>query len=181
MTTIDKVDETAAVWREGGFVEDSWTVAADDSALPEGDVIVSVARLSEDREALLSRNGRLGLLIDTDDDLDATVAAVGDLSRLSLIALSFPKFQFGQSYSRARLLRDRHGFAGELRAVGDILIDQIPFMLRCGFESFEIRNEPTRAALERGDVPAIDLFYQPLQDGSEAAVAGRSWLRRAAE
>ena len=180
MATIDRAEETA-VWREGGFVEDPWNVVADDAALPEGDVVVSVARFSEDREALLSRPGRLGLLIDADDDLDATVAAVGDLSRLSLIALSFPKFQFGQSYSRARLLRDRHGFSGELRAVGDILIDQIPFMLRCGFESFEIGNAPTRAALERRDMPAIDLFYQPLDKGTEAAVAGRSWLRRAVE
>ncbi|MBB4305194.1 uncharacterized protein (DUF934 family) [Rhodobium orientis] len=180
MTTIDQA-ESVAIWREGSFVDDSWTMVADEVPLPERDVIVSVVRFSEDREVLLSRNGRLGLLIDTDDDLDATVAAVGDLSRLSLIALSFPKFQFGQSYSRARLLRERHGFSGELRAVGDILIDQIPFMLRCGFESFEISHEPTRAALERGDLPAIDLFYQPLDEGAEAPVAGRSWLRRAAE
>ena len=62
----------------------------------------------------------------------------------------FPKFSDGRAFSTARLLRDKHGYAGELRAVGNVLSDQIPFMRRVGFDAFEVTHAPTRRALARG-------------------------------
>ena len=78
-----------------------------------------------------------------------SVAALGPhLARFALIALVFPKFSDGRSYSAARLLRERLGFKGELRAVGDVLHDQIQLMRRCGIDSFEVKHAPTRAAMD---------------------------------
>jgi uncharacterized protein (DUF934 family) len=79
------------------------------------------------------------------------------------------------------LLRERFGFAGELRAAGDVLLDEIPLMLRCGFDSFEVVNEPTLRALKRGHLPGVSLFYQPSVAPHEAPAGTRPWLRRRAE
>ena len=101
------------------------------------------------------------------------------LWRLSLIALAFPKFHDGRSYSAARLLRERYHFRGELRAVGDVLQDQIPLMRRCGIDSFEVKHEPTRAALTEGRLPEMHRFYQPIPTAPHEAPAGtRPWLRQ---
>ena len=94
------------------------------------------------------------------------------------IALTIPKFQDGRAYSMARLLRERHGFKGELRAIGEVLIDQIQPLLRCGFDAFDVTDPVTRAALEAGRVPGVTHFYQP--GFKEAPKAGaRPWLRQA--
>ena len=60
-----------------------------------------------------------------------------DLPRLALVALTFPKFRDGRAYSAAALLRERYGFAGEVRAVGEVLREQAHFMVRCGFDAFQ--------------------------------------------
>ena len=77
-----------------------------------------------------------------------------------------------------RLLREKHGFAGELRAVGNVLSDQIPFMRRVGFDSFEVTHAPTRRALLEGTIAEVTLHYQPAV-ASEAPAGTRPWLRRA--
>jgi uncharacterized protein (DUF934 family) len=66
-----------------------------------------------------------------------------DLPRLSLVALGFPKYRDGRAYSSARLLRDRYGFSGEVRAVGDVLREQAGHMIRCGFDAFEPADNST--------------------------------------
>ena len=70
-------------------------------------------------------------------------------------------------------MRDRFGFNGELRAIGDVLIDEIPLMLRCGFDSFEVTNAPTLSALRAGRLPGPPIHYQPgsVGDETEAGVA----------
>ena len=99
------------------------------------------------------------------------------LGRLALIALAFPKFSDGRSYSAARLLRERLGFKGELRAIGDVLADQIPLMRRCGIESFEVTTPPTRAALLAGRLAEMHHYLSADPDrparsaGRHAAVA----------
>ncbi len=95
----------------------------------------------------------------------------------ALIALNFPKYSDGRAFSTARLLREKHGFAGELRAVGNVLNDQIPFMRRCGFDTLEVTHAPTRRALIEGRIAEVSLYYQPT--GIPEAPAGtRPWLRR---
>jgi uncharacterized protein (DUF934 family) len=74
-------------------------------------------------------------------------------------------------------LRDRRQFRGELRAIGDVLIDEIPLMLRCGFDSFEVTNAPTLQALKAGRLPGSPLHYQPSSAQDEALEGTRPWLR----
>ncbi len=92
-------------------------------------------------------NVALGVILDPDDPLDEIIP---DLQHLKMIVLNFPKFTDGRAYSTAQLLRGRLGFKGELRAVGDVLFDQLQLMQRCGFTAFEITHEPTIRLLEAG-------------------------------
>jgi uncharacterized protein (DUF934 family) len=100
-----------------------------------------------------------------------------DLAGRPLIALAFDKFADGRSFSYARILRDRLRFEGELRAIGDVLIDEIPLMLRCGFDSFEVVNAPTLHALQAGRLPGSPLHYQPSSAHDETREGTRPWLR----
>src|SRR3546814_6954056 len=93
---------------------------------------------SSDLERLRGHNGRLGLRLKSDQ---SPAGIAEDLGHFQLVALEFPRFGDGRAYSYARLLRERSGFKGELRAVGNVLRDQFLFMLRCGFDAFEVANE----------------------------------------
>jgi phosphoadenosine phosphosulfate reductase len=99
------------------------------------------------------------------------------LGRFASIAVSFPAFTDGRGYSTARLLRERFGFKGELRAVGDVLQDQIPHMQRCGFDALVVTHEPTRRALLENHLPEMALFYQPV-GLREVPLGTRPFLRR---
>ncbi len=141
------------------FATDAWAHVTDADPLPvNGYAIVSLKRWRAEQALLVSLGVPLGVKVDAGETLDA---ATDDLGRLTVIALAFPKFSDGRSYSKARCLREQFGFRGELRAVGEVLLDQIPLMLRCGFDAFEISNEPTQRALDRGHLPAIYETYQP--------------------
>jgi uncharacterized protein (DUF934 family) len=85
------------------------------------------------------------------------------LGRLRLIVLEFPKFSDGRAYSQARLLRGRMGYRGELRATGGVLQDQVAFMLRCGFDSFESEQQGFGEALARAR-SVFSVVYQPAED-----------------
>ncbi|MDN3518421.1 DUF934 domain-containing protein [Aquisalimonas lutea] len=124
--------------RHGGIIEDHWLHVADDDALPEGDVIVTEARWHAERETLLARDGCIGVRIHGDTDLSALAP---DLDSLAVIALEFPAFKDGRCLSQARLLRERFGYSGELRAVGDVLRDQLAYMARVGIDAFEVRAD----------------------------------------
>jgi uncharacterized protein (DUF934 family) len=159
--------------KDGKLVEDSWTPLAEGAeATPEGGVIVTLEQWQAGRERLRGHNGRLGLRLKSDQ---SPAAIADDLGHFDLVALEFPRFGDGRAYSHARLLRERYGFKGELRAVGNVLRDQLLFMLRCGFDAFEIANENAVEAW-REAVAEIDLFYQPT--GSSGPTLGV--LRRTA-
>jgi phosphoadenosine phosphosulfate reductase len=96
------------------------------------------------------------------------------------VALKFDKFADGRAFSYAELLRERHGFRGDLRATGDVLLDEIVLMQRCGFTSFEVTDANTLRALKEGRAPKGALFYQPALGPREAPAGTRPWLRRAA-
>ncbi len=164
-----------ALWRPNGFIEETWTRLADgEPAPPEAAVIVSLPRWLDDREALAARTAPVGVAVEAGADAQAHLP---DLATRPLVALAFAKFADGRAFSYARLLRDRLGFEGELRATGDVLIDEIPLMLRCGFTAFEVINEPTIRALEAGRLPGSPLHYQPASVGGESRAGARPWLR----
>lgn len=126
--------------------ENGWLRVPDDAALPaQGNVMVSIARLLREDSALSAREGQLGVCIEPDDDISEAAKVVG---KVALIAFNFPKFSDGRAYSKARLLRERYGFTGELRAVGEVLADQLQYLQRCGFDSFELsEGKDVNAAL----------------------------------
>lgn len=143
------------------IVDDPWTILDDESPLPSGAaIIVSYDRWARDREALIGRNGDLGIVLASDQSPELIA---GDLHRFGVICLDFPKFTDGRAYSHARLLRARYDFAGEIRAVGTVLRDQLLNMRRCGFDAFHIAD----AANSEDWKIAFDDFsarYQPAVD-----------------
>jgi uncharacterized protein (DUF934 family) len=151
--------------KHGELIEDPWRRLADDEPLPGTDaglarVIVTLARWRADR-ALAGRRGPLGLLL---RNSEPPAAIRNDVGLFDLIALEFPKFTDGRAYSQARALRERLGFRGELRATGQVLVDQLLFMQRCGFDAFEIaKGEPLEAW--RKAIASFSVFYQPTGDG----------------
>ena len=117
------------------LVSDTWIHAEADGELPEaGDIIVPFARILKEWDALPARTGRLGVRF---GNTDKPEALAGILPRLSVIVLPFPAFNDGRAYSIARKLREM-GYRGELRAIGNVLPDQLQFMLQVGFDAFEI-------------------------------------------
>jgi uncharacterized protein (DUF934 family) len=164
-----------AFWKADRFEDDAFVAVGDGEALPAGAVIVSLARFLAERDALLSRTAPLGVAVPPAGKLDDIAV---DLPKLAVVSLAFPKFSDGRSFSTARLLRERHGFTGEIRATGDVLFDRIDHMLRCGFDAFVIVNQPTIEALTAGKRPGGPLAYQPTgQDDTEADDL-KPWRRR---
>ena len=170
-------DPDGHIWRGAAFYTDAWARPADGEPLPDSPVILSKKRWLAERERLAGRNAPLGLQIEPGETIDDLAA---DLGRFMLIALSFPKLADGRAFSTARLLREKHGFTGELRAVGAVLSDQIPYMRRVGFDTCAVTHGPTRRALVEGRIPEVTLYYQPAT-AHEPPVSTRPWLRRSGQ
>ena len=160
------------VFRKTGFVLDGGVFVDADAALPKTAFFVSSARFRAEREALLARGRDVGIVLEPGDRLDDLVA---DLDGLGALAIRFPKFTDGRGCSLARLLRERHGWRGELRAIGEILWDQLEALCRCGFDTLEVDHEPTRRRLEQGERPALPVRYQPVGGGGHLPIQGRPW------
>lgn len=163
------------IYRDGAFEPNGWQLVADDADLPaSGAALLSLGRFLALAGSALE-GPEIGVLLKAGEKVQQLE---GRLDRVALIAIEFPKFSDGRGYSSARLLREKFGYAGELRAVGDVLIDQIPFMLRCGIDSFEVTNEPTRRALlARLDVE-VRVYLQPVGRAGEVPLGTRPWARR---
>ena len=126
--------------KDGAVVEDRWTLIRDAVSpddLPRTAVIVPLSLWLSAREALRAR-ADVGVWLKPDDDPDCLAA---DCPALPLIAVDFPQFSDGRGYSTARLLREKYGFAAELRAIGDVLRDQLYYMAQCGFNAFAVRAD----------------------------------------
>ncbi len=113
--------------------EDPFTAVADEEPIPRGDVIVSLQRFHNEGQRLLAEGRKVGVRIEANEAVEDIAA---DLRRIAVVALVFPKFLTGQAYSSARILRERYGYEGEVRAVGDVLREQARFMVRCGIDTF---------------------------------------------
>lgn len=148
------------------IVTDEFVHLADDAELPADDaVLVSAERFLKDREAVLSRKGKLGVIWPNNRDIDDLLPY---LDRLAAVALVFPVFRDGRAYTQARLLRERYKFRGELRATGQVLRDQFVFMLRAGFDAFEVKKQSDAEAFAIV-AKRYSVFYQPTGDGRVTA------------
>lgn len=128
--------------KNGEVVNDSWHLLDKDATLdglPNSDsIIVPLALWLEHAHALKARDGGLGVWLDSDEEVESIA---DDLDQFQVIALNFPVFSDGRNYSNARLLRDRYQYKGEVRAIGDVLRDQLFFMQRCGFDAYALRAD----------------------------------------
>lgn len=154
--------------KHNAIVEDPWVVLEDGEPAPQGaPVVVSLERWQAERDGLMDAGVPLGITLRSDQP---PRLIADDVEQFALIALDFPKFTDGRPFSYARLLRERYGFAGELRATGHVLRDQALFLARCGFDAIALPAgtpvESWRAALAR-----ISVCYQPTGDG-------RPWAAR---
>jgi len=150
----------------GQVVQDRYVYVGEDEPIPDRvPVIVPAKRFLDNADALIGRDGSLGVAWPN----DRRVAELAPwLGHLALVALQFPKFRDGRAYSQARLLRETYGFGGTLRATGDVLRDQFQFLVRAGFNSFEVRK-PADAGVFAEAVRRYSVFYQASADGSVPA------------
>ena len=158
----------------GKIIDDPFVKLADDAPVPaSGDILVSADRLLKEAEGLLARAGRLGVIWPNNRDIDELVPY---LPRLAVVGLVFPIFRDGRAYSQARLLRERYLYRGELRATGQVLRDQFVFMLRAGFDGFDVKKQSDAEAFAQ-TVKRYSVFYQPTGDGRVTALHRRMQLR----
>jgi uncharacterized protein (DUF934 family) len=158
----------------GKIVIDAFVRVADDAELPDGGaILISPARLLENSDAVSRRLGKTGVTWPNNREVHDLVPY---LDRLAVVALVFPTFRDGRAYSQARLLRERFRFGGELRATGQVLRDQFVFMLRAGFDAFEVKKESDADAFTN-TATRYSVFYQPTGDGRLTALHQRMQLR----
>jgi len=167
MPRLIELADGQARWAEDAFVS-----ITDEDVIPDtGDVILSLARFEAEGEALLSSNSRrVGVRIESDQEIEVLAY---DLPRLAVVALAFPKFRDGRAFTSARLLRERFGYRGQVRAVGEVLQEQAGFMVRCGFDAFA----PSDGATPEAWTKAAQRFrhvYQRAADGRQVAFEERA-------
>jgi uncharacterized protein (DUF934 family) len=148
------------VIKDQKIVDDDWQLIAAGEVIPDGaDVIVPVSVWNAERAKLSARSGKVGAWLKSDERPEQIEA----LAELPLVAVDFPKFGDGRGYTSARLLRERHAYEGELRAVGEVLRDQLFYMARCGFDSFALKaGKDIEGALEA--FKDFSLSYQAAAD-----------------
>ena len=152
----------------GKLVADAFVDASAAAEIPAtGAIIVSLDQWRAQRDALLARGTSLGIRLHSDQSPEAIA---DDVQHFALIALEFPKFRDGRAYSYARQLRERYGFKGELRAVGDVLMEQLFFMVRTGFDAFDLQQSPDPVAAFQTALADFTVWYQPTGDGRPTAL-----------
>jgi uncharacterized protein (DUF934 family) len=163
------------IWNEQGFVEnDPWVIETEEHQANEGEHIL----LPLDAFLTLAAESNavgLGVIVNPADDVTKLEAY---LDRIELVAVNFPAYSDGRGFSHASLLRDRLNYQGEVRAIGDVLIDQVPLMLRTGFTSFAVSNATAIKRLAENRLPGIAVHYQPTAKEAQGGEA-YSWRRRA--
>jgi phosphoadenosine phosphosulfate reductase len=166
------------LFKDGEFIADpfrAWAEGDDPATVRYTHIPMAV--FLANRDAVLSNPHPNGLLVMPADRVEEVAR---DLGRFASIAISFPGFTDGRGYTSARLLVERFGYKGEVRAIGDVLMDQLTLMRRCGVNAYVVTHPATRRALETGHLTTVNLFYQPVGI-TEVPVGTRPFLRRAAE
>jgi uncharacterized protein (DUF934 family) len=149
--------------KNGAFADDAFTTVADDVALPDGAAVVSLTRFKNERDALLARNAPLGVILKS---AESPETLGDDVNRLSLVVIEFPIFRDGRGFSWARMLRERMKFAGEIRATGHFLYDQLAMLHRVGFDAYDVPQTVTLEQFNRA-LDEITNVYQPSADGKK--------------
>ena len=149
--------------KNGQILDETWHLLPADASLDSisnsDDLIVPLALWREHAHALKARDGGLGVWLEAGEEIEEIVA---DLDHFQVIALNFPAFTDGRHCSSAYLLRNRYGYTGEVRAIGDVLRDQLYFLQRCGFDAFALRaDQPPEEALKAFQ----DYRWAPLSGG----------------
>jgi uncharacterized protein (DUF934 family) len=163
--------------KAGQPIDDPFIQVADGEALPdEGPIIVSLARWQEEQGLLRPRNAPIGVRLKPGDPVGLIAA---DLGRVEVIVLEFPKFNDGRAMSQARLLRERHGYRGEIRATGKVLRDLLLFMHRCGIDAFEVADDIDAAVVARS-LATFSQYYQPAADSRPSILRLRHGATEAA-
>jgi phosphoadenosine phosphosulfate reductase len=166
------------LFKDGKFMADpfrGWQDGDDPASVRYTHIPVAV--FLANREAVLNNPHPNGLLVMPADRVEDVAL---DLGRFASIAISFPGFTDGRGYTSARLVAERYNYTGEIRAIGDVLMDQITLMRRCGVNAFVVTHPATRKALETGHLTTVNLFYQPVGK-TEVPVGTRPFLRRPVE
>lgn len=156
--------------KEGQLAEDKWVRVADDADIAdETAVVVSLERWQSEATVLRKRNAPVAVALTNDQSPSAIEP---DLDSIDAVFLTFPVYTDGRAYSQARLLRQRYGYKGEIRATGNVLRDQYAFMQRCGFDAFEVAEGIDLAGWGRS-AQLMTESYQTAADGVQAI-----WARR---
>ncbi|MEO9657952.1 MULTISPECIES: DUF934 domain-containing protein [Alphaproteobacteria] len=164
------------IYKDGEFVEEAWARADAETGIAiAGDALVPLSQFLDDTGAWLGRDGRTAVIVEAGDDVEGVVPF---LDRLALVAVDFPSFADGRSFSAARVLREQIGYKGEIRAIGKYILDQVPLARRCGVSSFEISKPEVLKALKAGEWPEVTKYLQPVGTVEEIPEGTRPWARR---
>ncbi|HUJ03572.1 MAG TPA: DUF934 domain-containing protein [Rhizomicrobium sp.] len=148
--------------KDGKFVADRFVFVPEGAAFPEdGGVMVTLDRFQSERNALIAHHRPVAVRLASNENPEVLKS---DLHNIAAIALEFPIFRDGRAFSWARMLRTRFGYTGEIRAVGHFLYDQLAFMVRVGFDAFDVRQDFTIEDFERA-MKEMTYVYQPSADG----------------
>jgi uncharacterized protein (DUF934 family) len=156
--------------KNGRLTEERYARVLDDAPIPDGvPVIVPAARFLADADEMLRRDAPTGV----EWPNNRAVAELEPyLGRLAVVVLTFPNFKDGRGYTQARLLRERYGFVGELRAAGQILRDQFLFLVRAGFDALEVVKQSDAEAFA-ATLARYTVFYQDAGDDRVSAMRRR--------
>jgi uncharacterized protein (DUF934 family) len=157
--------------RDRQVVEDEWLYLSEASGQPAAPLIVALEQWINEPQTWLARGTRLGVVLAPADRVEALAP---DLKHFALVAAEFPGPSDGRGYSQGRLLRERYGFEGELRATGYVRHDQLFFLARCGFNSFQLAERDLIDALAA--LSTFSAAYQPSNDRGLAVKLGTSQL-----
>ncbi len=164
MSPLNSSYDPQLIDRDGASVAGAWPLLADDTT-PSEDAVLPFARAVAELDSL---NGRYAVRVVPGDDVRLLLPLIG---RISVIEVAFPGFRDGRGYSTARILREA-GYTGPLRAVGDVLRDQLFHMLRCGFDQFAVKDHDPAGALAAAQ-SRFSVVYQGAADGREPVWALR--------
>jgi uncharacterized protein (DUF934 family) len=155
------LEHTEVLLKLGQPEQDEWALSRNADALPhQRPAIVPLALWRTARD-----DTGLAPWLSSDTELDDALA--GELAEAPLVAIDFPAFTDGRGYTLARLLRERHAYGGEIRAIGDVLVDQLYYMSRCGFDALALRHDQHLEDALRA-LGAFSVSYQPAVDTREA-------------
>lgn len=165
----------STIFSNGTFSEENWILVEDDADLARvGDLLLPLDRFLATPRRYLEGTRRIAILVSAGDKVELLEDY---LDLVALVAIEFPKFTDGRGFSAARVLREQMSYKGDIRAVGDYILDQVPLMRRCGVSSFEITKAEVIKALEDGEWPEVTKYLQPVGTVDEIPVGTRPWAR----